>query len=138
MYDAAGNLIGAKNNEVYAFEAGTETLLAFYADEELASMTYELTIEQENSYNCVISSLTYESVSAKDKEIVSVTNNGKKAADYVEGHMLFFRDGKIVGFTTTYFVDNDDELKAGKTITQEMECYEEYDSFMLFFTGRAR
>lgn len=137
MYDAAGNLIGAESNEVYAFEAGTETLPSFNADEEFASMTYELTIEQEDYYDCVVSDLNYETVSAKEKEIVSVTNTGKKAADFVEGYMLFFKDGKIVDFTTTYFVDNDDELKAGKAITKEMECYEEYDSFLLFFTGRA-
>ena len=136
LYDAAGNLIGAQSDDVVAFEAGTETLLVFYADEKFTSMTYELTIEEEKYYNCVISNLTYQTVSARNKEIVSVTNNGKKAVDWAEGYMIFFKNGKVVGFTTTYFIDNDDELKTGKTITKEMECYEEYDSFLLFFRGR--
>ena len=137
LYDAAGNLIGVQSDDVVAFEAGTETLLAFYADEKFASMTYELTIEQEDYYGCVVSNLTYETISAKNKEIVSVTNNGKKAADFVEGYMLFFKNGSVVGFATTYFVDDDSELKAGKTISKEMDCYEEYDSFLLFFRGRS-
>ena len=50
--------------------------------------------------------------------------------------MLFFSGDKVVGFDSTYFVDDDSELKPGKTITKELHCYEEYDSVKIYFTGR--
>ena len=105
-------------------------------DEKFARMEYELSVKEEKYYDCVISDLSYESVSAKDKEIVSVTNNGSEAAEFVEVYALFFKEGKIVDFDSTYFVDDDYELKPGKTITEELHCYEDYDSVEFFLTGR--
>ena len=105
-------------------------------DEAFTEMEYDISIEEENFYKCVVSDLSYETVSAKDKEIVSVTNNGEYAAKYVECTCLFFRGGEVVGVARQYFVDGDSELKPGKTITEEMDCYEAYDSVKFFFTGR--
>lgn len=136
FYNNAGELVGAKNTDQDAFESGTETILYFMPDEAYAKMECELSVEQVKWYECVVSDLTYESVSAKDKEIVSVKNNGSEAAEYVAGYALFFKGDKVVGFNYTYFTDNDSELKPGKTITKEIDCYEDYDSVKFFFTGR--
>lgn len=136
FYDASGNLIGANTKSQEAFESGTEILLYFMPDEEFARMEYEFSADKEDWYECVVSDLTYESVSAKNKEIVSVTNNGEKPAEFVEVHALFFKGGKVVGHNSTYFTDDDYELKPGKTITEELSCYEDYDSVKFFFTGR--
>lgn len=131
-----GELIGAKSASENAFEKGTEILLFFMPDEAFTEMEYDISVEEENFYKCVVSDLSYETVSAKDKEIVSVTNNGEYAAKYVECTCLFFRGGEVVGVARQYFVDGDSELKPGKTITEEMDCYEAYDSVKFFFTGR--
>ena len=136
FYNAAGDLVGASNSSESAFEKGTEILFYFMPDEAFAKMEYEFTVSEEDWYDCVVSDLVYETTSAKNKEIVSVTNNGTKAADFVEGSILFFNGDKVVGFDWTYFTDDDSELKPGKTITEEMNCYEEYDAVKLFFTGR--
>jgi hypothetical protein len=45
-------------------------------------------------------------------------------------------DGKVVGFDSRYFTDDDNELKPGKTITEELDCFEPYDSYLIYFTGR--
>lgn len=136
FYNEAGALIGARDAEENAFESGSEIVLYFMPDEAYAKMEYELAVSEEDWYECVVSDLTYETVSAKDKEIVSVTNKGSKTAEFVEGSALFFDGDNVVGFDRTYFTDNDSELKPGKTITKELSCYEEYDSVKLFFTGR--
>lgn len=138
FYDKSGKLVGAKSDEVNAFEKGTKTIMQFSVDEKFDRMEYEFTVEEEDYYNCVISSLKIESVAAKDKEIVSVTNTGTQAAEFVEGVALFFKDGKLIGTDWTYFTDDDSELKPGKTITEELTSYgEEYDAVEFYFTGRA-
>ena len=136
FYNESNELIGAKSAEESAFEKGTKIVLYFMPDEKFAKMEYELTVSEEDYYDCVVSELSYETVPAKDKEIVSVTNNGSEAAEFVQGSALFFKGDKVVGFEQTYFVDDDSELKPGKTVTKEMDCYEEYDSVQFFFTGR--
>ena len=136
FYNKNGELVGAKSIGEDAVEKKTKTIIYCSVDEEYESVTYELTTTEEKYYDCVTAKLSYETVSAKDKEVVSVTNNGDIAAEYVEGFALFFKDGKIVDFDSTYFVDNDSEIKPGKTITRELDCYEVYDAVRIYFTGR--
>jgi lipoprotein len=131
-----GELIGAKDAQEHAFEKGTEILLYFMPDEDFTEMEYEISADKEDGYECVVSELSYENVSAKNKEIISITNNGEYAAEFVECRCLFFSGEKVVGFDSQYFTDDDYELKPGKTITKELDCYEAYDSAKFFFTGR--
>ena len=138
FYDKSDKLVGAQSNSVNAFEKGTKTILTFSVDEEFKRMEYEFTVEEEEYYNCVITSLKYENVSAKDKEILSVTNTGALPAEFVQGYALFFKNGKLVETDWTYFTDDDSEIKPGKTITKEMNSYGiEYDSVEFYFTGHA-
>lgn len=135
-YDASGNLVGAKDSSESAVGSGSEVCLYFMPDEKYATMEYELSVDEDEWYESVVDDLTYESVSAQDKEIVSVTNNGNRAAEFVEVYALFFNGSEVVGFESNYFTDDDSELKPGKTITKEMDCYEDYTSVRFFFTGR--
>lgn len=138
FYNKDGKLVGAQNDEVYAFEKGTKTIMQFSVDEEFDHMEYEFTAKEEKYYNCVISALNVESVAAKDKEIVSITNTGEYAAQLVECVALFFKDGKLVTDDYTYFTDDDMEIKPGKTITAELNAWgEEYDEVEFYLTGRA-
>lgn len=138
FYNKDGKLVGAQSDEVYAFEKGTKTIVQFSVDEEFNRMEYEFTAKEEEYYHCVISSLKIESVTAKDKEIVSITNTGEYAAEFVECIALFFKDGKLVADDYTYFTDDDMEIKPGKTITAELNAWgEEYDEVEFYLTGRA-
>lgn len=135
-YDASGNLVGAKSNEESAFGSGAEICLYFMPDEEYTTTEYELSVSEDEWHESVVGDLTYESVSAKEKEIVSVTNNGSEAAEFVLVSALFFNGDEPVSYEWTYFTDDDSELKPGKTITKEMDCYEDYTSVRFFLTGR--
>ena len=135
-YDASGVLVGAKSNEEYAVGSGSEICLYFMPDEEYATAEYELSVKEDEWYESVVCDLAYESVSAKEKEIVSVTNNGSEAAEFVVVGALFFNGDKPVSYEWTYFTDDDSELKPGETITEELDCYEDYTSVRFFITGR--
>lgn len=130
------NIVGAKTDSQEAFESGTETILYFQVDEPFTRTEYEISVSEETRYDCVVSELSYESTPAKEKEIVSVTNNGEYAAEYVKCYALFFEGGNLVWFDTTYFKDQDGEFKPGKTITKEIDCRTEYDDVKFYFTGR--
>lgn len=134
--DAAGNLIGAKNDSQEAVQGGFETVFTFMNDEKPASMEYVLTAKQEEYYGCVQSDLAYKVSNAKDKAIISVTNNGKETAEFVEYNALFFQQGKLVYCSSGYAMDDDSELKPGKTINDEARCYEPFDEVKVVLTGR--
>lgn len=136
FYNANDELIGAESADERPVAPGAEIILYFMPDEKYARMEYELSVDEDKRYESAVFDLSYESTSAKEKEIVSVTNNGSEAADFVQCYALFFLGDQIVGYDSSYFTDDDYELKPGKTITKEFDCYNEYDSVKFFFTGR--
>lgn len=136
FYNDAGELIGVKTADESPVAVESAVCMYFMPDEKFATMEYELSVERETYYASVVQDLTYETVSAKDKEIISVTNNGSEVAEFVQVYALFFNGDKVVGFQNEYITDNDSELKPGKTISEELDCFEEYTSVKYFFTGR--
>lgn len=136
FYNEAGELVGAQGDDECAFGKGQKILFYFMPDEAYSKTEYEISVAEETYFSCAVPDLSYESVPALEKEIVSVTNNGEDAADFVECSALFFKGDEAVHFDFVYFIDDDDELKPGKTITKEISCYEEYDSVVFYFTGR--
>lgn len=136
FFDKNGALIGAKDGSQEAFGAGTETILYFMPDEKFEKLEYEISVAEEKWYECVVSDLSYEVTEAKDKIILAVTNNAEKASEFVEGNVLFFKGKTVVGFDHTYFTDDSNEIKPGKTIKKELDCYEKFDSVKIYLSGR--
>ena len=134
--DDDGKMIGAKNGSENAFESGQEIAMGFSCDEKPASIEWEITAKEETWYECVYSDLSLETTISGNKAIISVTNNGDKAADFVEYTALFFKDGELIGHRTGYCVDSDSELKPGKTIHKEAEIYNDFDTVDVYLTGR--
>lgn len=135
--DKGGNLIGVNNGSMEAVETGCDVALRYICDAPYDSLEYKIEAEQEEYYDCVLSSLTYKVDKAKNKAIVSVTNNGDKDAEFVEFTALFFKSGKIVYSDTGYTIDKNDQLKAGKTEKAEANCYQDFDDVKVYLSGRA-
>lgn len=129
-------MIGVDSETQEAVESGYETVFCFMVDDETESLDGEYAVKKETRYDCVLSDLSYESTEAKDKVILSVTNNGDKAADFVKAYVIFFDNSLPVDFDWTYVTDNDSEIKAGRTVKKEINCYESFDSYLVFFSGR--
>jgi archaellum component FlaF (FlaF/FlaG flagellin family) len=136
-FGAEGGVLGAKSSSADAVGAGQTTIIVYMLDEAFETSEYEVTVSEETWYTPVTQNLAYESSSASKKEIVTVTNNGDIAAEFVEAHVLFFSGEALVGYDSMYFTDDDSELKPGKSITKEVDCYDAYDSFVVVLTGRA-
>lgn len=136
FYDADGNLVGVDQNNQEAFESGSTILLYDMPREDYERVEYKITAKTEDLYECVISELSYEAHETESKVILDVKNNGAKPAEFIQGSVLFFRDGEISGYDSQYFTDDDYELKPGESIKQEFNCFDGYDSYEVFLTGR--
>ena len=132
--NTAGQLVGAKTDSENGVPAGEKTILSFSFDEPFSKIEYVLDASV-SRYTPVIQNLSYISQSALDKEIITVTNNGDAVARFVEAHCLFFDGNELVYYKSSYFTDNDYEIKPGKEITKELKSYSDYDSTVIVLTG---
>jgi len=135
-YDKDGRLIGVEDSRFDALGSGCTSVLyeAFDVDGEIDHYETELNFSKSRYYESVIQDLTYEQADISKGAVFRVTNNGKDAAEFVEGYALFFLDGKLVEYE--YFTDDDSEIKPGKTISKQLTAYEEFDTIEFYLTGR--
>lgn len=136
--DSSGALIGAASSEAEAIESGFEICMLNYFDgvKDAASFDYKLDVKKDEYFKPVLSDLQYEVSKTDKKAIVSCVNIGDKSAEFVEGKALFFKDGTMINYSSTYFTDDDNEIKPGDTIVKEFNSYEIYDDVKIYFSGR--
>lgn len=138
--DSEGKTVGAASSSGEAIGSGHEVCLMNYFESVKSDSTFEYTIsvKEDEYYESVLDDLGHEDSDTGEKVIVTCTNNGDKAAQFVEGTVLFFSGDKLVGYETNYLTDDDSELKPGASIAKEFEFYGEggYDRFEVYFTGR--
>nr|DAL30241.1 MAG TPA_asm: hypothetical protein [Caudoviricetes sp.] len=138
VYNEEGTMIGATQGSVDAVEAGFEVCLTnYFSDVEGAKdFKYSLDVEKEDYYKPVLSNLDVEYQNTDKKVIVTCSNTGPEAVRFVEATALFFKDGELVGSDSTYFTDDNSELKPGANLIKELSCYESFDDVKVYFTGR--
>lgn len=136
--DAEGKLIGAATGSEDAIPSGYEVCVScYFSDAENAeSFEYMLDAKKDKNYKPVIQDLSFEESRTDEKVIISCTNNGDDAAEFVEATALFFLNGELVYSDSTYITDDDSEIKPGKTIIKEMTSYKEYDDVKIYLSGR--
>ncbi len=135
--DANGSLVGVKEKDIMAFEAKQEACLIFSNDIEFADFSYEFNVSQLKYYNCVTSAIDVDVITLPEKAIISATNNGPVAAEFVEYNILYFKNGKVVDYDWGYLTDEDSEIKPGRKETEESSVYEDYDEVKVFLSGYA-
>jgi len=136
FYDGDNNMIGVSNQDDKAFESGYEMAFVFINEDEFTSYKYDISVQEETRYDCVLSDLSVETNITDEKAILSVTNDGDKVAKFVKYNILYFNGNEVVGRGRGYCVDDDNELKPGKTEYAEDNCYETFDSIKVYFSGR--
>lgn len=139
--DAQGGVIGAADMTISMVGPG-ETQIGFFYFRNVTGIDHvECTLSYGNSMiskSPILDSLSVEQSQNKQNVIVSVTNYGEVAAEFVQGYALFFdKNNRLIHYDRTYFGDNDSEIKQGKTITKQLDCRLDYDHVELYFTGSA-
>jgi hypothetical protein len=138
--DANGAVLGADSMEIDILGPGETSLGYFYFDDVrgAATVEYELSYDTETYYTPVIGNLSIEQTINSKNVIVALTNNGTKAAQFVKAYALFFdANNKILDIASSYVVDDDHEIKTGKTIIKQLDAYESFDHVEVYLTGRS-
>ena len=94
--------------------------------------------EKESNYLPALSDLSVVA-NVNDKNVtLSATNNGTYNAQFVEAYGLFFdADNNLIYVDSGYIVDDDSEIKAGDTISKQLNCNGLYTDLQIFLTGRS-
>ena len=87
-------------------------------------------------YIPVAQNLAIETTRGNKKAIVKVTNNGAVTAEFPYVTAVFFKDGEISYVDSTYICDADAELKAGASLTEELNSYGAYDEVKVHLTAQ--
>ena len=136
--DSNGNTIGAANGSEEAVGSGQEVCLVNYFDSvtNVSDFEYTLSVQEDRYYDAVVDDLQIEESMTGEKVIVTVTNNGDDAADFVTASALFFINNELVYYDSTYITDDDGELKSGSTLSKELSYYKGYDEVKVYYSGR--
>ena len=134
--DSEGNIVGADSGEDHAIEGGYTVCVPHgFSDVEVTDVEYTLNVKEETFYKPVLSDLSYEVYESDKKVIITCTNNGDSAAEFVTGTVLFFLEGELVKEESHYFVDGDMELKPNSSLSKEFTCRTGYDEIKVYFSG---
>lgn len=137
--DSSGTVIGADSSDLNALGSGCESILVDYFDSVSGIDKYEYTLDvkEDTYYDSVIQDVEVKTSVQDDKVIITCTNNGAESAEYVEAYALFFENGVLIDYGSTYIVDDDSELKVGATISEQIEIYgKSFDDVKIYITGR--
>ena len=113
--------------------------MSFYFDsvKGIDNVQYTLGYDTEPYYKSGLEGLeVVQNINAKNV-VVTVTNNGAEASQFVEAYALFLDSaGKVVRYDSTYIVDGDSEIKPGATLSKQLDTYEAFDTVEVYLTGR--
>lgn len=137
-YSEDGTMVGAANGSLDALGSGCTSVLyeSFETNAQISRYELELNTSPSKYYKSVIEDLSFVQNDIDGGAVFQVTNNGKDSAEFVEGYALFFKDNQLVGYESTYFTDDDSQIKPGKTISKQMTAYEDFDRIEFYLTGR--
>lgn len=137
-YDSNGKMISVASGSLDILEPNCISIYyeAFETKERISRYDTTRVLEAPKYYQYGAKNLSYNITDIKKGKIVQVTNNGSKPIGFVEGYLLYFKNGDIVGWGSNYFTDNDYEIKPGKTISCQYSIYDDYDTIEFYLTGR--
>lgn len=139
-YDKDNNVIGAGNGSITVLGKGETSIAPIYFNnvDNIDHVSYNMTYDTSPFYSPVLSDLKIvENVNPKNV-VVTITNNGSKAAKFVEVQALFFDSkGNLVNNDSTFITDNDFEIKPGATISEQLDFYgKSFAKVECYYTGR--
>lgn len=138
--DSSGNVIGAADCSIDVLAPGEQSIFYFYFGnvQNVDHVEYQLSYSEDLYYKPVISNLDVQATINDSNVVVTATNKGDYAAQFVQAYVLFFdASGNIVYTNSGYITDDDSEIKPGATLSEQIDTYESFDHVEVYLTGRA-
>ena len=140
-YNESGDKIGAGSGHLEALGPQSEQLVIESFDNVSDVDHFDTTISASKAkwYEDATATIEVEADVLEDKVIITCTNNGDKAAQSVEGRVIFLKDGECVGYSTNYFMVEDGKLKPGESVTKQFDYYDgTFDEAKYYIVGTVR
>ena len=137
-YDESGDKIGAGSGHLEALGPQSEQLVIEFLDNVSGVDHFDTAISASKSkrYKDATANIEVEADILEDKVIITCTNNGDKAAQSVEGRVIFLKDGECIGCDTDYFTDEEGKLKPGESMTKQLDSYSDsFDEAKYYIVG---
>ena len=139
LYDRQNNIVGVKNEEISTLDDGYESFVYIADSEPFDHVEYTVEFEKAGPFSFLKDAHPYLDLSvtkAGQKAILSVTNNGKETASFVEYYAVFLdKKGEVVSFDWGFVGDASSEIKPGKTAMEESNAYSSYDTVDVYLGG---
>ena len=137
-YNESGDKIGAGSGHLEALGPQMEQLVIESLDNVSDVDHFDTTISASKAKYCEDPTLNteVEATILEDKVILTCTYNGEQPAQYMEGRVIFLKDGECVGYDTHYFHDEEGEVKPGASLTQQFDYYDgTFDEAKYYING---
>ncbi len=135
----SGEIIGAHSTSQEDVPSGCTVYMINFFYDVTGVQSYDtiITTKEEDFYIPVIQDISVSVTDRGDKAIVTVTNNGSLAAEFVEATVVFF-EGDEVAYTSSKYFDNDDYyLMPGASVSEQVNAYSTfYTDVKAYITGR--
>ena len=118
-YDANNTILEKDSGYLASFQAGATSAIEFYEPEDPYDH-YKITYEAEKAYyRAHNSEVTIKDVDDKENGRINVTftNNSKEEINNIEVGILFYKNGKVVGYSDDFEYD----LPAGESILLKID-----------------
>lgn len=134
--DVEGNIIGTADSNARGVASGeTICLENRFSDIEGAdSFEYTLSVGEDVYTESAYSDIEIQESRTDSKVILTCTNKGEESVLGVEGYVLFFSDGKAIGYDWMHIGDY--EILSGTTVSQEFSFKGEFDDVKYFVHGQ--
>lgn len=138
-YDAEGKRVAMDKGTIDVIGPGEQSIMElWFADaKDIDHVEYELSYITDGFYEPALANLSYEITQNEKNVILDVTNNGNKSAKFVHAYAVIFdAEDNILDVQDAYIVDNDSEIKPGKTVSNDIRFFDTYDHVEIYFTGK--
>lgn len=138
--DSSGNAVGSSNDNTYAVDVGQTAGIWTTFDEcdKISSFDYTLSVSEEKNYSPVYADLSIDYNTTDNGIVAEITNNGADAASFVWMDVVYLKGGEMVNFSELSFMNDNQELPAGTSLSVEGECYYDggFDDVVIAVNGR--
>lgn len=138
--DSSGDTVGSSSDSTYAVDVGQTAGIWTTFDEwdKISGFDYTLSVSEEKNYSPVYADLSIDYNTTDNGIVAEITNNGTDAASFVWMDVVYLKDGEMVNFSELSFMNDDQELPAGASLSAEGECYYDggFDDVVIAVNGR--